>query len=252
MKISTLIILLVSLNTFSQEIGISELEKLKQNLTSEINNLNDSLKKVDIQITFLKSKEIKKIVSDSSLVSTARKGAYIKKSSNVMGKIITKLTEKKQVTLLDYFNGYFGVCTDSICGYMNELWIENNEKIDEFIKVKKQEQKELKILKEQKRKQILNEEYVNLELQKQKEYQKQKEEFARLEKIYIQKYGKSIYQKLKKGRYWLGMNKEMAKIALGYPSSINRTVGSWGVHEQWVYFNVYLYFENGKLTSYQN
>lgn len=234
MKISTLIILLVSLNTFSQEIGISELEKLKQNLTSEINNLNDSLKKVDIQITFLKSKEIKKIVSDSSLVSTARKGAYIKKSSNVMGRIITKLTEKKQVTLLDYFDGYFGVCTDSICGYMNELWIENNEKIDEFIKVKKQEQKELKRL-----------EYEN-------KLKLKKVEYAKLEKKYIKKYGQKTYNELKKGYYWIGMNREMATISLGSPKDINRTVGSWGVHEQWVYDSKYLYFENGKLTSYQN
>jgi hypothetical protein len=234
MKIITLIILLASLNAFSQEIGISDLEKLKQNLTSEINKLNDSLKKVDIQIAVLKSKEIKKMVSDSSLVSTARKGAYIKKSSNVMGKIITKLTEKKQVTLLDYFDGYFGVCTDSICGYMNELWIEKNEKIYEFIKVKKQEQKELKRL-----------EYEN-------KLKLKKAEYAKLEKNYIKKYGQKTYNKLKEGHYWIGMNREMATISLGSPKDINRTVGSWGVHEQWVYENRYLYFENGKLTSYQN
>jgi hypothetical protein len=234
MKIITLIILLASLNAFSQEIGISDLEKLKQNLASEINKLNDSLKKVDIQIAVLKSKEIKKMVSDSSLVSTARKGAYIKKSSNVMGKIITKLTEKKQVTLLDYFDGYFGVCTDSICGYMNELWIEKNEKIYEFIKVKKQEQKELKRL-----------EYEN-------KLKLKKAEYAKLEKNYIKKYGQKTYNKLKEGHYWIGMNREMATISLGSPKDMNRTVGSWGVHEQWVYENRYLYFENGKLTSYQN
>lgn len=234
MKITPLIILLVSLNAFSQEIGISDLEKLKQNLTSEMNKLNDSLKKVDIQIAVLKSKEIKKMVSDSSLVSTARKGAYIKKSSNVMGKIITKLTEKKQVTLLDYFDGYFGVCTDSICGYMNELWIEKNEKIYEFIKVKKQEQKELERL-----------EYEN-------KLKLKKAEYAKLEKEYIKKYGQKTYNKLKEGYYWIGMNREMATISLGSPKDINRTVGSWGVHEQWVYENRYLYFENGKLTSYQN
>ncbi|SOU87330.1 hypothetical protein [Tenacibaculum dicentrarchi] len=121
MKITTLIIFLVSLNIFSQKTEISDMEKLKQELTYEIDKLNDSLKKVDIQITLLKSKEIKKMISDSSLVSIARKGAYIKKSSNVMGKIISKLTEKKQVVLLDYFDGYLGIFTDSICGYMNEL-----------------------------------------------------------------------------------------------------------------------------------
>jgi hypothetical protein len=234
MKITTLIILLVSLNVFSQEKEISDLEKLKQNLTSEISKLNDSLRKVDIQIAVLKSKEIKKMVSDSSLVSNAKEGAYIKKSSNVMGEIITKLTEKKQVVLLDYFDGYFGVCTDSICGYMSEVWIESNEKIDEFIKVKKQEQKELKKL-----------EYEN-------KLKLKKVEYAKLEKEYIKKYGHKTYNELKEGYYWIGMNREMATISLGSPKDINRTVGFWGVHEQWVYDSKYLYFENGKLTSYQN
>ncbi len=210
------------------------MEKLKQELTYEIDKLNDSLKKVDIQITLLKSKEIKKMISDSSLVSIARKGAYIKKSSNVMGKIISKLTEKKQVVLLDYFDGYLGIFTDSICGYMNELQIEKNEKIYEFIKLKKQEQKELKRL-----------EYEN-------KVKLKKVEYAKLEKVYIKKYGQKTYNKLKKGYYWTGMNREMATISLGSPEDINRTVGSWGVHEQWVYKNIYLYFENGKLTSFQD
>jgi len=48
------------------------------------------------------------------------------------------------------------------------------------------------------------------------------------------------------------MTKEMAIIALGYPEDINKSVGTWGIHEQWVYNKSYYYFENGKLTSYQN
>jgi len=52
----------------------------------------------------------------------------------------------------------------------------------------------------------------------------------------------------------LGMTKEQATDLLGYPNDNNRSVGSWGVHEQWVYEaqGVYLYFENGILTSYQD
>ena len=43
----------------------------------------------------------------------------------------------------------------------------------------------------------------------------------------------------------------------GVPYRINTSVGSWGKHEQWVlnpfsiYSQTYLYFENGKLTSWQ-
>ena len=56
------------------------------------------------------------------------------------------------------------------------------------------------------------------------------------------------------GRYWRGMSKDLAKLSLGRPDIDNRTVGSWGEHNQWVYENkgVILYFENGKLTSWQD
>ncbi len=58
----------------------------------------------------------------------------------------------------------------------------------------------------------------------------------------------------------LGMTKEQARAKFGHPNDINRSVGHWGVHEQWVYKNMmaepgdvcYLYFENGILTSWQN
>ena len=41
--------------------------------------------------------------------------------------------------------------------------------------------------------------------------------------------------------------------ALGYPTSANKTVGRWGTHVQHVYGRrVYIYTENGVVTSYQN
>ena len=51
---------------------------------------------------------------------------------------------------------------------------------------------------------------------------------------------------------WIGMTDDMLLIALGSPNEINRTVGRWGVHEQWVYEREYYYFENGIMTSYQD
>lgn len=54
-------------------------------------------------------------------------------------------------------------------------------------------------------------------------------------------------------RIWIGMSKEEAEISQGKPNDINRSVGSWGTHEQWCYpGGVYLYFENGRLTSWQD
>ena len=49
------------------------------------------------------------------------------------------------------------------------------------------------------------------------------------------------------------MTREMCREAWGSPDDINRSSGSWGVHEQWVYgLGSYLYFENGILSSIQN
>jgi len=49
----------------------------------------------------------------------------------------------------------------------------------------------------------------------------------------------------------LGMNKDQVVFVLGNPKDINKTVGTWGVHEQWVYNYQYVYFENGEVTSWQ-
>lgn len=58
-------------------------------------------------------------------------------------------------------------------------------------------------------------------------------------------------------KFWIGMSKRMALKSLGKPNTKNKSTGSWGVHEQWVYSKannkmIYLYFENNKLTSFQD
>jgi hypothetical protein len=53
-------------------------------------------------------------------------------------------------------------------------------------------------------------------------------------------------------KVFIGMTAEQARLAWGKPQNINRSVYSFGVHEQWVYGSGnYLYFENDKLTSLQ-
>jgi hypothetical protein len=50
----------------------------------------------------------------------------------------------------------------------------------------------------------------------------------------------------------LGMSEAGLMCSWGDPSSVNRSVGSWGVHKQFVYGRVYVYVENGKVTSWQD
>lgn len=65
------------------------------------------------------------------------------------------------------------------------------------------------------------------------------------------KYGQQTVEDIYRGKIWIGMTSEMAKYSLGEPNSINESVGRWGRNEQWVYDNLYLYFDNSKLSSYQ-
>ena len=57
-------------------------------------------------------------------------------------------------------------------------------------------------------------------------------------------------------RLTLGMTKEEVIASWGKPNKINRTVTQYGTHEQWVYHHIgdgcYLYFEDGRLTSWQD
>ena len=230
-KIIFLFLILTSSIVLSQNIEISILENLKKELSAEIIVLNDSIKKIELQINAIKSKEIQQMISDSTLRAIARKNARLKNKDYEQ---ISALIEDKEIIILDYGNDYFSVCIDSICGIMHEVWINKNDKIRKFIKAKDDEQKALK------------------KLVREQKYKKEEDELAALENKYKKKYGEKFYNELKEGKFWIGMTKEMAIIALGEPDDINKTVGSWGVHEQWIYNKLYIYFENGKLTSYQN
>lgn len=56
-------------------------------------------------------------------------------------------------------------------------------------------------------------------------------------------------------RVQIGMTQDQAIAGWGRPRDINRTSGTFGVHEQWVYGEYgsgYLYFEDGVLTTIQN
>lgn len=67
-----------------------------------------------------------------------------------------------------------------------------------------------------------------------------------------QKWSKKVLAAIEKQNISMGMTEKQVLASWGRPSNINRTVGPWGVHEQWVYSGSYLYFENGRLTSWQD
>lgn len=233
-KITALLLIFNSSLVYAQSNQISILEKKKMDLQNQIEVLNDSIKKIDHKIESIKTGEIMKSISDSTLRAVTKNGAKLKKAPDPLAEIIFSIDEAREIIILDYSNNYFGVCAGNLCGYMSEIWINKTPEIEDFIVANNFEVKELE------------------RLQKERGMKAEKEKWMELEKMYVKKYGQKDYSKMKQGYFWIGMNKEMATISLGSPNKINRSVGPWGVHEQWVYDILNLYFENGKLTSYQD
>lgn len=84
---------------------------------------------------------------------------------------------------------------------------------------------------------------------------KEREKIEKHEKYIYNRFESRIAKRIISKEIWLGMTSEMARLSLGDPNDINRTVTSRGIHEQWVYGysnRKYLYFENGILKSWQD
>lgn len=66
-------------------------------------------------------------------------------------------------------------------------------------------------------------------------------------------------QKIADRNIWIGMSEDQLLMSWGIPKDKNNTVGSWGIHSQWVYadFGPYVYLEGKdehslKVTSWQD
>lgn len=70
-----------------------------------------------------------------------------------------------------------------------------------------------------------------------------------------------IKEAILNGNLIIGMTPEQVVASIGKPYDVNVSTGSWGVHVQWVmcapgsfrdWRYGYVYFENGKVTSWQS
>lgn len=188
---------------------------------------------------------------DTTLVVTCKIGAKLKLLPDSKGDILKLFSTEEKGIVTDYNLGYLEICFDTICGYMNDLWIKETDFIEKFNERKKIYDQIAKDRKEEIKK--WEDEKLNdnqeMNIARTKQLQRNREE---MEKRFLEKYGTETYLRLKSEKFWIGMKDEMTRFSLGEPIKINSSVGSWGIHEQWVYKDLYLYFENGILTSYQN
>ncbi|WP_281846277.1 SH3 domain-containing protein [Olleya namhaensis] len=205
------ILMFMHLNVlFCQNKEVEILEKIKEELVIKKNQINDSIKKIDIKINYLNSKNENKITENLIFIeTTTRSDAKIRNKAASFGDIIGDIPKGQKVKVYDFVDSYWLIEKDSLKGYTSEMYLFENY---EMKKLKKKHDKN--------------------EITK--------------------KYGESIANKILNHRVWIGMTPDMARLSIGNPLKISKSTGTWGVHEQWIYKNKYLYFEKGKLTSWQD
>jgi hypothetical protein len=228
--IVTLLIFQTCIVCSQESKNVTDLYARRTQLETSIQELKDSLKLVNTKISEIEHANILVQSRENGIVAVFKEGAKLKLHPNPIEDPIFIFKREKEVKIIDYSDGFFGVVFDTLSGYINEVWVKNDERVKKYVIAK-----------------------VESEAQKLK-LANETSNAIRREKI-IARYGVSIYSRVERGEYWIGMTDDLAILSLGFPKTKNRTVGGWGVHEQWVYEKgnrLYLYFENGILTSYQD
>lgn len=141
------------------------------------------------------------------------------------------------VDVLDIVKDYYLVNYKGDIGYVSELFIYDAD----LIEIKKQRKTE--------------------ELSKETEHQKQAQDNKKIAEekrkvMLIEQYGELRAAMILRSKVCVGMSKDEAIASWGSPDEVNKTTGTYGVHEQWVYKgknykNRYLYLESGILKTIQ-
>lgn len=233
----------IAQETKSKEILALELKRSK--LGTEITTKQDSLKLVNKKIDQLINEGLLKAQPKGLMYEMVlHDGGKMRKSDNPNSSIIAVLNSNDTIYLTDYSDGYWVVIKGRYFGYINEMFIKNSPELEKF--------KNLVLFRQGVMKNEVTEQIKKKELEEKNkanaEYLKSQTQHKSL---LTSKYGKEIGDKIFNNYYWIGMTTEMARESLGSPENINKSVGAWGVNEQWVYDKLYLYFENGVMASYQ-
>ena len=151
--------------------------------------------------------------------------AKVKAKPSPMGELLGTIKKKKPVTVYDYEGGYWLISYGNLNGYTSDLYLNIQPEMEAYL--------------------------LAIESKKKIEDEETRKRVAEKQAHKLDKFDEATASKIRAHKYWIGMTTEMARLSRGNPDDINRSVGSWGTHEQWVYDNLYLYFEDGKLTNWQ-
>lgn len=197
---------------------IDSLKKVKENLDIQSRQIGQEISKLTNR----------KLAQEREEIVAKGIPVYCRLETKVYGgrgtwtDLIGTIPRGTTIMAYDFKNNYYFVAFDTLNGYVMSMNVETLE--------------------------VRND---RLEKQR-KENLKREVEANTHRKMLVSKYGSVNGERVFAGKIWLGMTKEMAEDSWGKPSDINRTVGSWGVKEQWIYSDAYLYFDNGILNSWQD
>lgn len=219
-------------------------------VASEIDSLNKLLVSLETQVSqIVKDRNVDAYsegdFTDRALVILNGK---LKDSSYVFAEEIIELRIGDTLSVFGYKDGYWLVRFNDIVGYISNIHLDSTDDMivyktfadsisEEF------REKELALKKERDKSR-------RLEIQSTKASEVELENETRRQQV-LTTYGDQVGNKLLKSELWIGMTYEMALISAGKPRKINTTVTSFGSSEQWVYVGMYLYFNDGILTSFQ-
>jgi hypothetical protein len=219
--IIVIVLIIVATNLKAQDIKLLNyrIDSLNTVLL-ENEKQNDLLRKEIDSIMELRNKVLFKSEGGETYVCFMNTSLYETAS---IDKVLAKIKSGNKISVIEDLDGsYYKAIFNNITGYVFKTSFEPETEIIERQRLKEEEERKKQEAKIEKRKNL------------------------------IAKYGKTKGQKIIDGRIWIGMTKEMLIDSWGEPDDINRTVGSFGVHEQCIYGNSYVYLEDGILTTWQD
>lgn len=249
-KILTFIMLGFALLGFAQNPKIKQLQNKVELYNNKIAEYNKSILAFKDSVIYFNAqmdsiKFYSDTISPKIFLSKIKIPTKLMSEPSVLSDEIVLLQKGQPLEISDYTQDYFKVRVNNNYGYVYVDMVDETEDLVYWKKAKMKEE-ELIIFNEAEKNRII--------VQQEIEYRRKEAERKKLERknSLIKKYGQVNAQKIIDEKIWIGMTDKMALDSWGRPTDINRSVGSWGTHEQWIYYETYLYFENGKLTSWQD
>lgn len=230
-----------SLNESSIKQKIDSLIRTKELNQKKIDSLNfankiieDTLKRKKEQLLDLSNEEL-----SGETITCIESSVLLESPNDIDWKIIINKGDKAKV--IGVLNDYYKISFRGNAGFVLKTKFHTEKEAILSDSLKRDKANKLRLIEAEKKEKI-----------KELEIEQNKTEEARKNEL-LKKYGTQNGLKIFEGKIWIGMSKEMLLESWGKPNDINRTVGAWGVHEQWVYpGQQYLYLENDVLKSWQD